>query len=219
MTTLSIIVTDSGPLITLAVADALDALLLPKLPLIVPDMVRFEVIRDLDKPGARAVADWIRRHEPASVRVASTEVFEEFEILRSVNPQTRTKDRGEQAAAEVLTAALAGQDCGAILIFEDSMVRKPNFLLRLPDEVVLTSTSEFLFGLQRHGLIADAAALLAKAVSLRGNDVLARHLRSTGELPAAESWPSQMAGQRATPMSQIPKRRSAPRGKSGKTST
>ena len=68
----SLIVTDSGPLITLGVASALDALLAPRLPVIVPDMVRFEVIRDMSKPGAQEVADWIRAHEGASLRVAST---------------------------------------------------------------------------------------------------------------------------------------------------
>ena len=193
MTALSIIVTDSGPLITLAVAEALDALLAPRLPVIEPDMVRFEVIRDLDKPGARAVADWIRQHEPARVWVASTEVFEEFEILRRLNPDTKTKDRGEQAAAEVLSTLLDDADHGAILIFEDSMVRKPNFLLRLPDEVVLTSTSEFLSGLERHGLIANANSILEKAVQLRGAEILGRQLRSTTEVPAGADWPSQLA--------------------------
>jgi len=196
MMQLSIIVTDTGPLITLAAAGALDALLLPGLPVIVPDMVRFEVIRDLDKPGARAVADWIRRHEPTRVRVASTEVFEEFEILRSVNPATRTKDRGEQSAAEVLNHMLSTKGEGAILIFEDSMVRKPNFLVRLPDEVVVASTSEFLFGLERHGLLPNAAAVLARAVSLGGNDILTRHLRETGDSPVGQGWPARIAGAR-----------------------
>lgn len=197
MTPLAIIVTDAGPLITLAAANALDALLLPRLPVIVPDMVRYEVIRDLSKPGAREVADWIRAHEPARVRVASTVVFEEFEVLRAVNPQVKTRDRGEQSAAEVLSKELEGRDCGAILIFEDSMVRKQNFLLRLPDEVVVTSTSEFLFGLERHGLLASADAVLRRAVTLRGNDVLQRHVRSTAaaaDSDDVEAWPSRMPG-------------------------
>ncbi len=190
---LSIIVTDSGPLITLAAADALDALLLPKLPVIVPDMVRFEVIQDLDKPGAREVADWIRANEPHRVRVASTEVFEEFEVLRRVNLATKTKDRGEQAAAEVLSKELDRKGFGAILVFEDSMVRKPNFLIRLPDEVVVTSTSEFLYGLEAHGLHPSAAAVLARAVSLRGNEMLNRHLETTGDDADAQPWPARMA--------------------------
>ncbi|MGK2898491.1 MAG: hypothetical protein ACSLE9_07365 [Burkholderiaceae bacterium] len=187
---LSIIVTDSGPLITLAVAQALDALLAPKLPVIVPDMVRFEVIRDIDKPGAREVADWIRSNEPGRVRVASTEVFEEFEILRRVNSATKTNNRGEQSAAEVLSKELELQDHGAILVFEDSMVRKSNFLIRLPDEVVVTSTSEFLFALEEHGFLTNAAAVLARAVDVRGNEILNRHLTGTSE--NLEEWPQRI---------------------------
>lgn len=193
MTRLSIIVTDSGPLITLAAASALDVLLLPELPLIVPDMVRFEVIRHLEKPGAREVAEWIRANEAGLVRVASTEVFEEFEILRSIDPTTKTKDRGEQAAAEVLSKALEQGDTGAVLIFEDSMVKKQNFLVRLPDHVVITSTSEFLFGLERQRLIVDANAILRRAVTIRGNEVLERHLRGTPDDDLVEEWSSRMA--------------------------
>ena len=193
MKPLALIVTDSGPLITLAAGDALDALLIPGLPVIIPDMVRFEVIRDLDKPGAREVADWIRANEPLRVRVASTEVFEEFEVLRGVNPLTKTKDRGEQAAAEVLARELENADFGAILVFEDSMVRKQNFLVRLPDEVAVTSTSEFLFGLQRHGKLDDAQAILDRAVDLRGNEILQRHLRFSGDEAGDENWPARIA--------------------------
>jgi hypothetical protein len=178
---LSIIVTDSGPLITLAVAQALDALLGPKLLVIVPDMVRYQVIRDLDRPGAREVADWIRSNEPGRVRVASTEVFEEFEILRRINAATKTNNRAEQAAAEVLSKELEQQDHGAILVFEESMVRKSNFLVRLPDEVVVTSSSEFLFALEKHGLPTSAAAVLARAVDVRSNEILNRHLAGTEE--------------------------------------
>jgi len=143
MKPLALIVTGSGPLITLAAGAALDALLLPGLPVIIPDMVRFEVISDLDKPGAREVADWIRANE-LRVQIASSEVFEEFEVLRGVNPLAKTKDRGEQAAAELLARELENADFGAILVFEDSMAREQNFLVPLPDGVTVTSTSEFL---------------------------------------------------------------------------
>jgi hypothetical protein len=142
---LALIVTGPGSLITLAAGSALDALLIPGLPVIIPDMVRFEVVCDLDKPEAREVADWIRANEPTRVRIASTEVFEEFEVLRSVNPSTKTKARGEQAAAEVLARGLENAELGAILVFEDGMVRKQNLLVPLPDRVAVTSTSELLF--------------------------------------------------------------------------
>ncbi|MDM0021727.1 hypothetical protein [Variovorax saccharolyticus] len=145
MKPLALIVTGSGPLITLAAGAALDALFIPGLPVIIPDMVQFEVIRDLDKPGAREVTDWIRANE-LRVRIASTEVFEEFEGLRGANPLAKTKDRGEQAAAEVLARELENADFGVLLVFEDSMARKQNFLVPLPEGVVVTSTSELLDG-------------------------------------------------------------------------
>lgn len=191
MKNFSLIVTDSGPLITLAVAESLDALLLPKLPVIVPDMVRFEVIRDLTRPGAQEVADWIRANEGPALRVASTEVFEEYQLLVGIRPTTKTSNRGEQSAAEVLSQQLRGKDYGAVLLFEDSDVRKQNFLIRLPDEVVVTSTSEFLFGLESEGLIPSASEILTRAVSIRGNEILERQLGGTAsEKP--QSWPTRL---------------------------
>ena len=187
----SLIVTDSGPLITLAVAQALDVLLLPGLPVIVPDMVRFEVIRDLSKPGAQEVADWIRLHEGADLRVASSEVFEEYQLLLAARPATKTSNRGEQAAAEVLSKELAKKDHGAILLFEDSGVRKQNFLVRLPDEVLVISTSEFLFGLEAVKLLPSAMDVLKRATTLRGNEVLERHLGGT-VAKAPDAWPTRL---------------------------
>ena len=71
-----IIVTDASTMITLAVANALDALILPTGSVVIPDIVRYEVIREMMKPGAREIAEWIRKNEPDRVRIASTEVFE-----------------------------------------------------------------------------------------------------------------------------------------------
>ena len=144
MKPLALIVTGAGLLITLAAGAALDALFIPGVPVIIPDMVRLEVILDLDRPSGREVAAWIRANEPLRVRIASTEVFEEFEVLRGVNPLTKAKGRG--AAAEVFERELEKADFNAILAFEDSMVRMQNFLVPLPDGVVVTSTSEFLDG-------------------------------------------------------------------------
>ena len=91
----SLIVTDSGPLISLAIAGSLDVLFLPNLPVIVPDMVRHEVIQDLSRPGAALVAEWIRFNDPQRLTVGPTEVFEEFMLLKSLNPATAYfSDRG-----------------------------------------------------------------------------------------------------------------------------
>ncbi len=185
-----LIVTDAGPLITLAVADSLATLFLPGLPVIVPDMVRHEVIQDLSKPGAAAVADWIRANDPRRLTIGSTEVFEEFMLLKSINSATRSRDRGEQAAAEVMGRVLDEGDFGAVLLFEDSAVRKPHFLTRLPDRVVMASTSEFLVGLESRGLLHGAQSILDRAVDARGNEILARYLaESVSGEPAHESAP------------------------------
>lgn len=132
----SLIVTDSGPLITLAVANALDVMFLPGLPVIVPDMVRNEVIADLSKPGAVLVAEWMRLNSPEKLTIGPTEVFEEYMLLRSINPNTKSKNRGEQAAAEILSRELDQKESGAVLLFEDAAVRKVTYLTRLPDRVV-----------------------------------------------------------------------------------
>ena len=188
----SLIVTDSGPLITLAITGSLDVLFLPNLPVIVPDMVRYEVIQDLSKPGAALVAEWIRLNDPLRLTVGSTEVFEEFMLLKSMNPATKTKNRGEQAAAEVLGRQLESQDFGAVLLFEDSAVRKTNFLTRLPDCVVVASTSEFLFGLESRGLLQDAQSILDQAVNVRGNEILVRYLEGTDDGEPVEDWAVRM---------------------------
>ena len=155
-------------------------------------MVRHEVIQDLSKPGAALVAEWIRLNDPHKLTVAPTEVFEEFMLLRSMNPATKTKNRGEQAAAEVLGRELDGKDFGAVLLFEDSAVSKSNYLTRLPDCVVVTSTSEFLFGLESRGLVQNAQSILDKAVDVRGNEILVRALAGTEGAEAVQDWAARM---------------------------
>lgn len=109
-----------------------------------------------------------------------------------MNPATKTKNRGEQAAAEVLGRELEGQDFGAILLFEDSAVRKTNFLTRLPDGVVVTSTSELLFGLESRGLLEDAQSILDRAVDVRGNEILLRYLEGTEHSEPVQDWSLRM---------------------------
>ena len=171
---IALIVTDASPLITLSIAKALDTLLMVGMRIIIPDMVRFEVTRHMDKPGAKDLLDWIRKHDLQEVFIGSTEVFEEFSLLSRVNPLTKSRNRGEFAAAEILDREIAGGVEAALLLFEDSDLKKPSFSMRMPPHVLLVSTSSFLDGLQRRGLIQDANAILSRATSLRGNGILNR---------------------------------------------
>ena len=139
-----LVVTDSEPLITLAMTGALDALFLPCAAVIIPDMVRYDIDQDLSMPGAAVVGDWICRNEPDRLTVESTEVYEEFLVLRAVNPATKIKNRCEQAAAEVVNRKLEEPCLGVVLLFGDSAIQNAIFLTRVPESVVVVSTSEFL---------------------------------------------------------------------------
>jgi len=153
-------------------------------------MVRYEVARNLEKPGAQQITGWIRDNEPARVRVATTEVFDEFQIVLASKPDARSNNRGELAASEVLAKELRdGVDIG-MLLFEDSDVRKDNFLVRVPDNVIILSTSEYLFGLESHGLISSATEILARATPTRGAKVSERRLKAT---PGAEELAADFA--------------------------
>ncbi len=186
---ITLIVTDASPLITLAVADALDTLLMPKVKVIIPDMVNFEVTRHMNKPGSRELLDWISAHQFREVFVGSTEVFYEFIILHELNPSVKTKNRGEQAAAEILERELKNGVDAAIFLFEDSDIKKANFLVRLPDNVLIMSTSTFLDGLQQKGLIGSAEEILQKAVNTRGETIQKRAIiPMSGVENMEESW-------------------------------
>jgi predicted nucleic acid-binding protein len=163
---ITLIVTDAGPLITLAVADALDTLVLLGARVIIPDMVQFEVTRHANKPGAQAFMAWLAANGSV-VEIGITEEFAEFSELLALNSELRTRNRGEIAAAEVLAKELDSMDAG-LLLFEDTDIRKANFLVRLPDNVLILSTSTFLHGLERRKLIADAEAILNRATAIRG---------------------------------------------------
>ncbi len=65
---------DTGPLITLALADCLDCLLYPGVPGYVPDAVLSEATRDARALGAQEILDWAQRNSEG-VRVLGTETY------------------------------------------------------------------------------------------------------------------------------------------------
>lgn len=121
--------------------------------------------RYVDKPGAQIFIAWLEANREM-VEIGQTEEFAEFSELLAINPAARGRNRGELTAAELLANALEeGVDAG-LLLFEDSDIRKANFLVRLPDNVLVLSTSTFLHGLQRCKLIPDAEAILNRATAV-----------------------------------------------------
>lgn len=187
---ISLIVTDTGPLITLALAGELDVLIIKDgIQVIIPDLVRFEVLRHIDKPGAREIDAWIRSNEPDAVRVASTEEYEEFMLLLSLKPDARTKSRGEAAATEVLKRELARGDRIGILLFEDGDIRRNRYTITAPDNVLMISTAQFLKGLEREGLIPSANEILDRVTEARGLEIKNPHQHATpGAEQRSEDW-------------------------------
>ena len=89
---------DTGPLITLAVAESLDYLLYPGVPVYVPDAVLYEATRDGAALGAAEILEWVQLHTE-QVHTLSTEVFFNYVQIRETHPGRREKDLGERSGS------------------------------------------------------------------------------------------------------------------------
>ena len=166
---LGLLVTDASPLITLAAADALECLTMPGLRVLIPDMVYFEVTRDLARTGAEDIVQWARRHQ-GQVEIVVTSVFAEFQVLCAANEKTRSKGRGELSALEVLDAEINKDfDIEAILLFEDNDIGKRSFVRGLPERVTALSTGDLLHELEAAGRIQSSDKILDIAAETERN--------------------------------------------------
>lgn len=173
-----LIVTDASPLITLAAADALRLLTVTGMTVIIPDMVYYEVTRDLAKLGAMPLIDWVKQN-PAAVHIAPTSVFGEYQALQHFNPKTPSRGRGELSASEVLQDAVtADPDLMAFLLFEDGDINRRRFADLLPERVMPISTGAFLNELEQAGIIQSATHILDEATT-KGRDVSKQYVAVT----------------------------------------
>jgi hypothetical protein len=133
-------------------------------------MVYAEVTRDMTRLGTEEIVEWIRSHL-GQVQIVPTQVFAEFEALLAINPNTRARGRGEQAALEVLAYEVAADpELHAMLLFEDSDLRGRDFVRVLPEHVTALSTGDFLHELEAAGRIQSADRILDDAAE-RGRNV------------------------------------------------
>ncbi len=162
----SLIVTDTSPLLTLVLADSLDALLHPGLPVTIPDAVFIEATRVRGAPGADRIVEWINDHVD-SVRIAPTDIG--IDQQRRIEEGRSTRGLGEQAAIESLDRFLrADPHARALLLFEDSDLEKRRAIV--DERVGLISTGDFLRELEAAGLIQSADHILDQAAA-RGRNV------------------------------------------------
>lgn len=172
LTRYSIIVPDSSPLISLAAAEALDALLKPGLPVLIPDGVHWEVTRFVNLQGASEIVDWIARNEDR-VSLRATQEFLNQQTLVAAGAK-RITNLGENCAREIVDRETQ-RDANhrAILLYEDSDVT----LLKIvnADRVDTLTTADFLAELERARLIQSADRILDDAVAAgRGLNVRKR---------------------------------------------
>jgi hypothetical protein len=175
---LNLIVTDASPLITLAAAESLDLLTLPKIKILIPDMVYFETTRDAAKLGARPIVQWTKDNADL-VRIATTDVFAEYLALMTLDPKTPSRGRGELAANEVLTDAVAKDpNLEAILLYEDSDITRRKFAALLPERIMTVNTGAYLYSLQEAGRIQSADIIIEAAIA-KGRDVSKQRVAQT----------------------------------------
>ncbi len=182
----SIIVLDTGPLITLAVADALDYLLYPGVPVLLPDAVLYEATRQGNALGAVAILEWAQAHA-GRVTTISTETFFNHVAALEARPGHRERDLGERAALEAVHDAIhLADDERALLLTEDDRVLRRILVLEaeLTQRMIPITTRDFLLGLEATGRInaadeiyrrvEDAGRLASRRTALADQQTAAR---------------------------------------------
>ena len=153
-----LIVTDTGPLITLAAADSLDYLLYPDVPVYVPDAVLYEATVRSDALGAQSIADWVQRH-PGRVRPLMTQIFANYLADIDAGNVRRVRDLGERAALEAIRFGLDfNPNERAVFVTEDDRMLRGAFILTVEDRsrMIPMTTHEFLLGLEEAKRINSA---------------------------------------------------------------
>jgi hypothetical protein len=171
----SLIVTDTSPLITLALADALDVLLRAGIPLSIPDAVYIEATRVRAAAGAGRIVEWINARLDL-VRIVPTEIG--IDQQRRLEEGRTIRALGEQAALEVLDRFLETDPAAeALLLFEDTDIARRRAVV--DERVSLLSTGDFLRELEAAQLIQSADYILDQAAE-HGRNV-ERQRRATSD--------------------------------------
>jgi hypothetical protein len=160
---LRILVTDTGSLITLAVADSLDYLALLGIPVFVPDAVYFEATFDIEKLGASDIVDWVQQN-PGLIQIVPTDTFVD-EMHRRESGERKRRDLGETAALEIANnSKLIGHSGQSFILTEDDAVLDGGFVASNDKrQIFVISTHDFLDVLEAEKLINSAEAVYALA--------------------------------------------------------
>jgi hypothetical protein len=188
-----LIVTDTSPLFTLVLADSLDVLLRPGLPVSIPDAVYIEATRVHGAPGADQIVEWINSHLD-TVRLVPTDIG--IDQQRRLEEGRSIRGLGEQAAIETLERFLRSDPVAeALLLFEDSDIGKRRAVV--DQRVSLISTGDFLRELESAGLIQSTEYILDQAAA-QGRNV-ERQRRAGEDARTRERLREQLRPRHETP--------------------
>lgn len=153
MARVKLLLSDTGPLFTLALADALDLLGLLSMPVILTDEVVHEATWNPQSEAASRVRRWLDG-KPPYLEVVATEIGRMAADLRHAGRNAPT-DIGEESVVNAIKTGSVGEGPYMIL-FEESRLADPQFYGPRPVHVV--STRAFLVGLERAGLLPSGEA-------------------------------------------------------------
>lgn len=154
---------DTGPLITLAVAESLEYLLMPNVPVIIPDAVLFEATRKSEAIGAISIYEWVQRHAD-KVNVVPTSLFERY-VAGLEFGLDRVPNLGEQSAFEVIekTPFFSVNDVAILLSEDDKVIRGLSIPESERDRIIVVTTHDFLQGLELAQRINSVDAVYQRA--------------------------------------------------------
>jgi hypothetical protein len=154
---------DTGPLITLAVAESLDYLLFPEVPVIIPDAVLFEATRKSEAIGAISINEWVQRHAD-KVSIVPTTLFEGY-VAGLEFGLSKAPNLGEQSAFEVIenTPFVAEHEIAILLSEDDKVIRGLSIPESARDRIIVITTHDFLEGLELSQRINSVDAIYQRA--------------------------------------------------------
>jgi predicted nucleic acid-binding protein len=163
-----ILVPDTSPLIHLSQAGALSLLHEIGGTVIVVDMVYLELTRDLDKPEARALQEWVLEGQTEGsntpVRLEKTETGRIFELARQTDPTLRMKDGGETAIVQWLAETVDAPANKIIVLYENRKLPSLVAHRNMDIDVYLLTTRAFLELAEKRKLIKSADDIWTKTM-------------------------------------------------------
>lgn len=161
-----ILITDTGPLLRFAAAQALNLILLGNRQLIIPDMVFEEAVRLSHMPFATDISDWIEQHRLA-IEIPITAPGVAIAALAQLTTRDAGQERllkqlrrhaGERAIQDYLQNLEQTPEHEPIILFEDRAV--PTLVGMAGIATNSMNTAAYIDYLAEIGLIADKKVVI-----------------------------------------------------------